>query len=676
MRPFLDQFRPKALAVVACYLAILFASFWLAYELRFDFQVDPVMRAERLQLIGVAVGIKFLGLVLLRQTGSMLRYFSIPDLLRVGTAMFVSALLMILPRFLGQVNYIFPRGVLVIDLLLSVTALTLFRLFLRLCQERMWVGKGVSAKKLEPILIVGAGDTGASLAKELLAKPGRGFKPIAFLDDDTSKRSRRIHGIEVLGCPEEVPENRFKGVRHVVLAIPSAPQKRIRELSLFFVQKGFKVETVPAIEDLASGRVRVSQIRPVDVEDLLGRECIAQDTAAVRGFVEGKVVLVTGAGGSIGSELCRQIGALNPQRLFMMDQSEPSLFLIEQEMNERGVGAIATPLVADVLDVPRMEDVFRRLRPQVIFHAAAHKHVYLMERQPGEAIRNNSVGTRQLAQIAVEHGAEAFVLISTDKAINPTNVMGASKRLAEIHLQALHSRIQGVDATADGDQHLPAQLQPEPLVVALREGAEPESPKEHSHPAPQASRLAPPAPRPAPLAPTKLMAVRFGNVLGSSGSVVPIFRKQIAAGGPVTVTHPDVVRYFMTIPEAVGLVMQAAVLGKGGDIFVLDMGKPVKIVDLARQMIELSGFTVGEDIEIQFSGLKPGEKLFEELQHKDEQHLPTAHPRVMRFVAKGDPTAESSRAVDQLEPLLYSASPNRIKEQIKSIIPEYTPHLE
>ncbi len=375
----------------------------------------------------------------------------------------------------------------------------------------------------------------------------------------------------------------------------------------------------------------MSQIRPVDVEDLLGRDSVEQDVAAIRQFVAGKVVMVTGAGGSIGSELCRQIAALNPKRLLMVEQSEPALFLIEQEMNDLAVGALATPLIADVLDENRMTHIFQRYSPQVVFHAAAHKHVYLMERQPSEAINNNSMGTRILAENAVRHGIEAFVLISTDKAINPTNVMGASKRLAEIHLQALQSAMEKKAAEST------------------------DTPK-----------------RPLP----KLMAVRFGNVLGSSGSVVPIFRKQIAAGGPITVTHPDVTRYFMTIPEAVGLVMHAAVMGTGGDIFVLDMGKPVKIVDLAKQMIELSGFKVGDDIEIVFSGLKPGEKLFEELQHQDEHHLPTEHPRVMRFITNGDPSVASAMAEAQIEPVLYSASPNRLKELLRSVLPEYTPHLD
>lgn len=656
--------------LAAAYTVILVASFWLAYEARFDFAVPAEFSAERLRLLWPAVGIKLLVLVLLRQTGTMLRYFSIPDLFRVAGAMAVASAVLILPRFIGQANYIFPRGVLLIDLLLSLTALAAFRLLLRLYQERISLG-GVSS--MERVLIVGAGDTGAALARELLAKPRRGFKPTGFVDDDPKKKGRRIHGLRVIGSPEALTDFHFENCKHVVLAMPSAPLRRTRELTLFFAKRGCKVEIVPAIEDLASGKARVSSIRPVDLEDLLGREAIDQDTDAVRDFVTGKVVMVTGAGGSIGSELCRQISGLNPKRLLLVEQSEPSLFLIEQEMNGLGMGAICSPLVADVLDEDRMRDVFVRFNPQVVFHAAAHKHVFLMERQPGEAVQNNSIGTRRLARIAIDHAAEAFVLISTDKAINPTNVMGASKRLAELHLQALHSKHLVAGRESPSQTVMPRSSRigrevSESKFTATRETEELSASLTEARPSSGFSSTSKNH--------TKLMAVRFGNVLGSSGSVVPIFRKQIAAGGPVTVTHPDVTRYFMTIPEAVGLVLQSAVMGVGGDIFVLDMGRPVKIVDLAKQMIELSGFKVGDDIEIVFSGLKPGEKLFEELQHTDEQHLPTDHPRVMRFVVDGDPSDSSRRAIEELEPILNSAGPNSIKQKLKEIIPEYTPHWE
>jgi FlaA1/EpsC-like NDP-sugar epimerase len=366
----------------------------------------------------------------------------------------------------------------------------------------------------------------------------------------------------------------------------------------------------------------------------------------------------------------------------MVEQSEGALFLIEQELNELGLGSVAVPLVADILDTARMNYIFSRYEPEIIFHAAAHKHVYMMERQPSEAIRNNAFGTRQLAQIAAAHGADAFVLISTDKAINPTNVMGATKRLAELQLMSV-----ATSATERGvviAEQRPASTEQEQRTVGFQVIAE--------RAAPGAAALSGSARKPHPLSmvvqpsahqrATKFMAVRFGNVLGSSGSVIPIFKRQIANGGPVTVTHPDVTRYFMTIPEAVGLVLQSFVLGNGGEIFVLDMGQPVKIVDLARQMIELSGFRVGEDIEIKFTGLKPGEKLFEELQHHTEDYAPTSHPRIMQFKSRAHTSGlalsgEGYReAIKVLEEQLHQLDPNQLKIALKRLVPEYTPFLD
>ena len=442
--------------------------------------------------------------------------------------------------------------------------------------------------------------------------------------------------------------------------MPSAPTKRVAEIAFFLGRLGIQVETVPAIEDLASGKARVSRIRPVEIQDLLGRPVVELDTASIRHFVEQKVVMVTGAGGSIGSELCRQIAQLNPRRLLLLEQSEPSLFLIEQELQNLGYSGTILPCVADILDAKRINALFATHAPQVIFHAAAHKHVYLMERQPAEAIKNNAGGTRKLAEIAIAHGAEAFVLISTDKAINPTSVMGASKRLAELHLQAMHYSLAVQETALWAGSRLAARTMAGDV----------------SAPAGQAWEEAGAAPGERSRPKTNLMAVRFGNVLGSSGSVVPIFKRQIESGGPVTVTHPEVTRYFMTIPEAVGLVLQASVLGGGGEIFCLDMGQPIKILDLARNMIELSGYKVGDDIEIKFTGLKPGEKLFEELQHHTEQHVPTIHPRIMRFVSATDASAASRMAIGEFEPFVDDLSGNDIKRNLKVLIPEYEPCFE
>lgn len=646
---------------------VIATSFYVAYEVRFDFLVAPEFQATRLAFLGLVVGLKLLALIGAGQLGSMLTFFSIPDFLRLFWAMVGASLVLFIPRLLlGNTDFAPPRGVLLVDFLLCFGGLCGLRLAVRLYRERITMGRKLPAVRQERIAIVGAGDAGASLAKDFINTPSRGFRPVVFLDDDPQKHGQLVHGVPVFGKPEQLPECKAAAdVSKVVIAIPSAQGRRVREIALFLAQQGYKVEIMPALEELASGRAKVSRIRPVEVQDLLGRDPVDLDSAAIRRFIEGRIVMVTGAGGSIGSELCRQIAKQNPKRLLMLEQCEGSLFLIEQELNELGLGAIAQPLVADILDEARINYLFTRYQPQVIFHAAAHKHVYLMERQPAEAIRNNATGTRTLARIAAQHGVEAFVFISTDKAINPTSLMGASKRLAELHLQALAGRSAGrtVDGkTVDGGRRTVDGK----TVDGGQSDGETVGPSDGRTVGPGIS---------SPAA-TKFMAVRFGNVLGSSGSVVPIFKRQIENGGPVTVTHPDVTRFFMTIPEAVGLVMQASVLGQGGEIFVLDMGQPIKIVDLARQMIELSGFRVGEDIEIKFIGLKPGEKLYEELQHRDEQHEATEHPRIMRFVCCVNAQEASTRAIVELESRLYQISSNEIKGVLRKIVPEYTPFFE
>ncbi|HVE15292.1 MAG TPA: nucleoside-diphosphate sugar epimerase/dehydratase, partial [Chthoniobacterales bacterium] len=407
-------------------------------------------------------------------------------------------------------------------------------------------------------------------------------------------------------------------VDEVVFAMPSAVGKRVREIVQVLNEAKLKFETVPSLEQLVNGDVRVSQIRPVELEDLLGRETVSLATDRISGLIKGRTIMVTGAGGSIGSELCRQILEYLPRQLLLVERCEVQIFQIEQELLGRTPHAPIVALVADIMDDLRMRGLFERFSPEVVFHAAAHKHVPMMESQPYEAFRNNAIGTKKLANLAAKFGVDRFILISTDKAINPTNVMGATKRLAEIYLQALQ-RHNGT--------------------------------------------------------PTKFMAVRFGNVLGSSGSVIPTFKRQIAAGGPVTVTHPDVTRYFMTIPEAAGLVLQSATQGQGGEIFVLDMGKLLKIADVARQLIELSGLKPDVDIEIKYTGLRPGEKLFEELNLAAEDTIPTDHPKVMRFV--GVPRELESFRGDllQVQDRAVAMSADQVKLELQKLLPEYKPYL-
>ena len=628
----------RAFILAVIYAGIMAASLYLAYEIRFDFIVPELHQVERLNVIGIIAAVKLGAIISTRQLGSMLTYFSIPDLLRLIWTMSAATLVILAPRMFYPTYFPPPRGVLLIDYVLSIGGLCAVRLGTRLYRERISASRGRDAVPQQRIAIAGAGDAGASLAREFINTPSLGFRPVVFFDDNREKHGKLVHGVPVFGRAETFFEqSKQTDIAKVVIAMPMASSKRTRELVTLFMQHGIKVETLPSMEELASGKVRASRIRPVEVQDLLGRDAVNLDSVGIRKLIEGRVILVTGAGGSIGGELCRQIAALNPSRLLMVEQAEGSLFIIEQELNEMGLGAIAVPLIGDVLDRERMEFIFTRYQPQVVFHAAAHKHVYLMERQPAEAIRNNVLGTRLLARLAAAKGVEAFVFISTDKAINPTSVMGATKRLAEIQLMAIAAG-QAERRTEDGGRMAESESR------RTEDGGR-----------------------------TKFMAVRFGNVLGSSGSVIPIFKRQIANGGPVTVTHPDVTRYFMTIPEAVGLVLQSSLLGKGGEIFVLDMAQPVKIVDLARQMIELSGFKVGEDIEIKFTGLKPGEKLFEELQHHSEEHAPTDHPRIMRFTTAAQ---WNGLGVQDLEQQLYLLETNELKQLLHKLVPEYTPFLD
>jgi len=610
-------FRP--LLLLFLYTVVLVACRYLAYLLRFDFKVPPEYQVHLNTHWYWVIPLKLILLGMFGQFAGLLSYFSVPDLRRLAYACLAASGMLLAMRYYMPNFYGGSRGVILIDFILSFLGLALLRLGFRVLRERYFSPQARTHRRVRRVGIFGAGDVGASLARELMVKRGLGLLPVAFFDDDKAKWRSRVHDITVVGPPELLLDNTLNlQLEEVIIAMPSASARRIGELVKLLQQAHIRFETVPALDQLATGQVRVSQLREVEIQDLLGREPVALETQSISSLLKGQVVLVTGAGGSIGSELCRQIAVFNPQRLLLVEQSEVQIFQIEQELIERGFGGIVLPLVADTLDEPRMRYILERFRPAIIFHAAAHKHVAMMESQPGEAIKNNTFATAQLAQLALECGVARFVLISTDKAINPTNVMGATKRLAEIFLQSLA-------ASAPGR--------------------------------------------------TKFMAVRFGNVLGSSGSVIPIFKKQVAAGGPVKVTHPEVTRYFMTIPEASGLVLQAATQGAGGEIFVLDMGKPVKILDLANQLIELSGLRPGEDIEIEFVGLRPGEKLFEELSHQAENTTPTTHPKIMSFVTQPRPLAEVQQLFGELRASLHSAEPTELKLLIKSGVPEYQPYL-
>ncbi|MGX1982289.1 FlaA1/EpsC-like NDP-sugar epimerase [Thermolongibacillus altinsuensis] len=428
--------------------------------------------------------------------------------------------------------------------------------------------KPATAKKRT--LIIGAGAAGTMVTRQLLNNHEAELQPVAFIDDDPNKQKLHFYGVPVVGSTEDIEKIvELLHIDHIVIAIPSLTQKQLNRIFNECTKTKAKTQIVPKLEDIVTGKVSVSQFRDVQVEDLLGREPVELDIESISSYIKDKVILVTGAGGSIGSEICRQVCRFNPKKIVLLGHGENSIYQIDMELRNTYKDQVEiVPVIGDIQDRDRMFEVMEEHRPHVVYHAAAHKHVPLMEYNPKEAVKNNIFGTKNVAEAADTFGVETFVLISTDKAVNPTNVMGATKRIAEMIIQQLDKKSK-----------------------------------------------------------TKFVAVRFGNVLGSRGSVIPLFKKQIQAGGPVTVTHPDMTRYFMTIPEASQLVIQAGALAKGGEIFVLDMGEPVKIVDLAKNLIKLSGYTV-EEIGIEFTGIRPGEKMFEELLNENEVHPEQIFPKI------------------------------------------------
>ena len=624
----LKRFRPfQFYFLLGSYAFLLAASMYMAYELRFDFALSREIQQERLQVIFWSVPLKLSLLFAFGQFSGMLRYFGIPDFFRVLFALASATALIVVMFFLyewfgdGRAGRIPSRMVISQDFTFSIIAICGFRLGLRMLHDRLQSNIDGAKRTRFRTLLVGADQVGASLAMELLTQRHLGYQPIGFLDRDESHVGRSIHGLPVLDTPEHlINVCQRLGIKHVIYTgSADSGDSEIQQIVKELQPAGIKLEILDRGPGLSARASLTHRWRPVELEDLLGRSEVNLDSEKIEALIKGKVVMVTGAGGSIGTELCRQISARNPDRLLMVDQSEVQLFVAEQAMIEEGGGGTVTPLVADILDEDRMRRIFRRYKPQLVFHAAAHKHVPMMERQPTEAIKNNTFGTAMVAKLASEYEVKRFILISTDKAINPTNVMGATKRLAEWMVQDAQRR--------PGNK-------------------------------------------------TSFSAVRFGNVLGSSGSVIPTFKAQLAKGGPLTVTHRDVTRYFMTIPEAVGLVLQSATQDASGEVFILDMGRPIKIYDVACRLIELSGLRPEVDVEIRITGLRPGEKLYEELQDHRESMDPTEHPVILRL--KGEPPSpeEIEEKIAKLKEILNSDSTTEMKKTIAEILPEYKPYLD
>ncbi|MBQ8857411.1 MAG: polysaccharide biosynthesis protein [Lachnospiraceae bacterium] len=579
--------------IIAVNLAYLIA-LWL----RFDCQYNsiPVKYLEpAFQIMPLHTIVMLAVLAFLRLYQSVWRYASLPELIRILWASLIGAATQIVGTLLFLKRM--PISYYFMGWMLMFCALAVSRFGYR-AMHMIYRGKNKGNHKGKNVMIIGAGEAGKQLLDEMLRSRHLSAQVKCFIDDDVAKQGKYISDIPIVGGRMEILAAAHKyEINQIILAIPSLTTKERRDILSICKETGCELMSVPGIYQLVTGEVSVSSLKKVSVEDLLGREPIKVNIDEILGYVQDKVILVTGGGGSIGSELCRQIAAHDPKKLIIFDIYENNAYEIEQELKRKYPELDLLTLIGSVRDVKRINQVFEKYQPQIVYHAAAHKHVPLMETSPNESIKNNVIGTYKTALAAKKNGCERFVLISTDKAVNPTNIMGASKRLCEMVVQTL-DRVGKLQAAG-------ADIQ-EPVLGVHAETLK--STKQITG-----------------KKPTEFVAVRFGNVLGSNGSVIPLFKKQIEVGGPVTVTHPDIIRYFMTIPEAVSLVLQAGAYAKGGEIFILDMGDPVKIDDLARNLIKLSGLVPDVDIDVKYTGLRPGEKLYEEKLMAEEGMQKTAN---------------------------------------------------
>lgn len=581
-----------------------------AFLLRFDFELIDPDRLLLWRALPVVLAVQLSVLMMFQVKHLSWRHFGLADLLRLVVAVSAScaASTVVIRIWLGPQ---FPRSVYMIDYLLCLSMMTAARV---LARARIGGRRPAAETRCKRILIYGAGTMAVSVLRQITEKLNGSYRVLGFVDDDRNKRNLRIHGVRVLGTGFELPELVPRhGVDEVVIAIASANGRQVTRILSRCHAAGVRCKIIPAIAELIDDPSLARQIRDVNLEDLLGRPPVKLSEAEIRTKLTGRAVMVTGAGGSIGSELCRQIARFAPRALIAFDNAETALYNIEQEIRGRFPALVFHPEVGSIQNRCRLDEVLAHHSPAVIYHAAAYKHVPMMEHHIFEAIENNILGTSNVARAAAEYGVEDFVLISSDKAVRPTNVMGATKRAAEL------------------------------LCLSVKSWG------------------------------TKYVAVRFGNVLGSNGSVIPLFQKQIAAGGPVTVTHSEMRRYFMTIPEAAQLVLQASAMGQGGEIFVLDMGEPIKIVDLARNLILLSGFRPDEDVRIIFTGVRPGEKLYEELSTLEEDTLPTRHPQIRIFAGKGYSPEEVERFLDLFQQVCAARDTASLILSLKEMVPDYSP---
>lgn len=591
---------------------LLILTFYASFLLRFDFLLSEEYRRVFIKTVPIVVGVKLVTFFYFRLFRGWWRYVGMNDLLDIIKAAVTSTALLFTAVYFAHGFIGFPRSVFVIDLVLTILVIGGMRFAVRAYTE--------SARSLvtsSNALIIGAGRAGTAIARELKNNEKLGYSLVGFIDDDPAKRGERIHGVKVLGNTRDLPEVISKyDISQVLLAIPTATSSQMQRIIDRCVECKVDFKTLPALGDIINGSVSLGLMRRVLVEDLLARKPVHLDLEKIQAKFQQRIVFITGAGGSIGSELARQLARFNPQRLVLYDRSETDLQRLDVELAERFPRLDRVPIVGDILDVDRLREVISAHKPASVFHAAAYKHVPMMELNCFQAVTNNVFGTYNVALMARQCGVEDFVLISSDKAVHPSNIMGATKRVAEI------------------------------LILGLQGQS------------------------------TRYVSVRFGNVLGSNGSVVPLFERQIANRRPVTVTHPEVRRYFMTIPEAVQLVLQASTMGRGGEIFVLDMGEPIKILDLAHNLIRLSGLEPEKDIPIIFTGLRPGEKLFEELRFGGEGLKPTAHEKIRVLDGGLADTNQVKTWLDGLAAVVAAKHVHGLVTKLKEIVPEYTPSVE
>ncbi|WP_053954702.1 polysaccharide biosynthesis protein [Inediibacterium massiliense] len=596
-------------------LVLINVAYILAFILRFDGDFMYAVEASKyvdiyLHHFVTFTLIKLAVFYIFGLYNNLWKYASVEELIQIVTTSFVANTAILSYTFIMQQNL--PRSIYILTFILDIILIGGIRFSYKAINRIK--NRNISSKKgFKRVMIIGAGQAGAMIIKELRIHDDLKSIPVAVIDDDENKLGRKINGVAVLGDRYHIKKiAEKKRIDEIIIAIPSSSKQEVKSIVEECSKTKCKLKIVPGIYELIDGQVSVKQIREVEIEDLLGRDPVKVNLEEISGYIEDKVVLVTGGGGSIGSELCRQIAPFHPKKLLILDIYENNAYDIQNELKRNDPELDLRVLIASIRDRKRIEEIFSKYKPQVVFHAAAHKHVPLMEDNPQEAIKNNVFGTLNVAECADYYGAQKFVLISTDKAVNPTNVMGATKRITEMIVQCMSKKSN-----------------------------------------------------------TEFVAVRFGNVLGSNGSVIPLFKKQIANGGPVTVTHKEITRYFMTIPEAVQLVIQAGAMAKGGEIFVLDMGEPVKILDLAENLIRLSGFEPYVDIDIEFTGLRPGEKLYEELLMDEEGLQNTSHHKI--FI--GQPIFMDHKVLitelNRLKEILIDEKED-LKDYIEHMVPTYT----